>query len=1192
MKKAIILFFSLLPYYIFAQSADQNYIKTTVFKTPIVLSQDINTGLDFLPVVSDELKNISISYFDGLGRPIQQVAYKQSNSGYDIVTPIQYDSFGRKTKNYLPYTIALTPSMDYRTNALSELNAMYNTAYYENTTNPFSESQLELSPLDRLVKQSAPGNVINWAMGSNHEIRFDYQTNTALDGVKLYTANAVWSLSEGLFTISLINSSGTLNYLPNQLNKTVTKDENWTFGRDNTTEEFKNKEGKVVLKRTYNLDVAHDTYYIYDQYGNLTYVLPPLVNTSATITAAILDGLCYQHKYDTRNRLVEKKLPGKQWEFIVYDKLDRVVATGPVFSPFTSPTKPGWMITKYDAFNRTVYTGWVQMSIINSTERKNLQTIRDAATSNFNETKIATTTDTTIGGIAFRYTNVAIPTTNFHVLSVNYYDDYNFPGVAAIPTTVETQTVFYNLTVKPKGLQTGSYVRVPETDILNKAVVTSTFYDSKARAIRTYSVNYLGGYTQIDTKFDFIGKVIYSITTHKRITSATLLKVKEAFTYSSQDRLITHTHQINDGTIQLLSKNEYDEMGQLILKSVGGTDVSGINALQKVDYTYNIRGWLKGINNTSNLTKGSDPLDLFAFKISYNNVDNIGSPLEDIGFYSIPLYNGNISETQWRTATDNILRKYSYEYDTLNRLTNSVYQLPLNAYPIIQSYDERIVYDKNGNINNLFRNGNAEAILPPIKIDDLTYNYDVNSNKLIKVTDNPTTAISGFIDGANLPIEYTYDANGNMITDVNKGITSITYNHLNLPIKINFGSTNFIQYLYDGYGIKLAKIVTQSSVITTTDYLDGFQYKKVGAAAVTLDFFAHNEGYADNNFNYVFQFKDHLGNLRLSYGDLNNNGLITNSEILEENNFYPFGLKHNGYNNNINSINSALNYKFGGNEFQDELGLNVYDYDNRIYDQAIGRFWQMDPLAEQGRRWSPYNYCFDNPIYFQDPDGMWPWPTWNQIKSFASGVSSGAIGYAKNALNTISNAPSRLAQGYSSPKEALKLAVESHPINMVVGQFENTINGVKSLVKGDYKEAGKAYGNQLAAGITILATDGLVKSIPKGTGKATVTENASPQAPVTNEIYSRPNNATIPAQRASVQGETCVNCGGTSEPMVADHKTPLVQEHYQTGTINTENMRSVDAVQPQCTTCSAKQGAEMSKYSKEMKAIINERTVN
>jgi RHS repeat-associated protein len=291
-------------------------------------------------------------------------------------------------------------------------------------------------------------------------------------------------------------------------------------------------------------------------------------------------------------------------------------------------------------------------------------------------------------------------------------------------------------------------------------------------------------------------------------------------------------------------------------------------------------------------------------------------------------------------------------------------------------------------------------------------------------------------------------------------------------------------------------------------------------------------------------------------------------------------------------------YKFGGNELQDELGLNVYDYDNRVYDQALGRFWQMDPKGELGRRWSSYNYCFDNPVYFQDPDGMWPWPTWSQVKSFASGVGTGvknfipsAVQHAKSEVRGLANAYKNIA---SNPKETLKFAAaHSGPAllyNMAKTQIETPASIVSNIANGNYQAAGETYGNHLATGATILATDGAIKGVSKVTGKTTVTTNAPAEAPVTNEIYSRPNNATTPAQRASVQGETCVDCGGTSEPMVADHKTPLVQEHYETGTINTEAMRSVDAVQPQCTTCSAKQGAEMSKYSKDMKKIIKSRT--
>jgi len=118
-------------------------------------------------------------------------------------------------------------------------------------------------------------------------------------------------------------------------------------------------------------------------------------------------------------------------------------------------------------------------------------------------------------------------------------------------------------------------------------------------------------------------------------------------------------------------------------------------------------------------------------------------------------------------------------------------------------------------------------------------------------------------------------------------------------------------------------------------------------------------------------YGDHLGNIRLSYQDKNNDGTITAStEIVEENNYYPFGLKHKGYNATINGRHHK--YMFGGKEQQDELGLNWYDITARNYDPALGRWMNLDPLAEKMRRHSPYNFAFDNPIFFIDPDGMAP----------------------------------------------------------------------------------------------------------------------------------------------------------------------------------------------------------------------------
>ncbi len=136
--------------------------------------------------------------------------------------------------------------------------------------------------------------------------------------------------------------------------------------------------------------------------------------------------------------------------------------------------------------------------------------------------------------------------------------------------------------------------------------------------------------------------------------------------------------------------------------------------------------------------------------------------------------------------------------------------------------------------------------------------------------------------------------------------------------------------------------------------------------------------------NFQLNYKDHLGNNRLSY-TLDSH--TDQAKILEENHYYPFDLKHGSYNNTKKEVKykeelaekkevkqvmpeqMKFKYKYNGKELQDELGLNVYDYGARVYDPAVPRFWQVDPLAEKYGFQSVYVYADDNPVRFMDIDG-------------------------------------------------------------------------------------------------------------------------------------------------------------------------------------------------------------------------------
>lgn len=920
---------------------------------------------------------IEVTYFDGLGRPKQVVQNKMSTSGKDLITHIEYDSVSRQAREYLPYP-STASDLSYDGTASSNVLTYYSSSSttnpnlfpQETTSNPYSEKLFENTMLNRILKQGAPGSTwqVDGSSDSDHTIKIAYMANDD-NVVRKLKAVATWNSSTKIYDITFVTSG---YYAKNLLYKTVTKNENWTSGLTNTIEEYKDKEGNIVLKKVFNGKTSLETYYVYDQYGNLTYVLPPACNGTNTY----IDNLGYQYKYDGYNRIAEKKIPGKQWEFTVYDPMGRAILTGPAINPFggsaATATEVGWLMNIYDAFGRVAITGWYTAAF-SSTNRQSTQSTLGASVIT------AVRGSGTIDGVSVGYNNITNLPAGFKLLTVNYYDDYTWPNAPSVPTQIESQ----NIRTKAKGLLTGSWIRVLNSPSPAAAQLSYILYDRRGRAVRSYTGNYLGGYTQVDTKLDFDAKRTYTITKHKRLSSDTEISVRENFTYDAQDRLKSQTHSINAATAQPLKNNTYNELGQLIKKGVGSYTpfASFPQAMQSIDYKYNIRGWLTNINDINSL--GSD---LFAFKIAYNTVtDNANGELG-----SLPaLYNGNISETYWRSSNDNTIRKYSYEYDGLNRLLNAYYQKPGTSVPYTGSYDEYAQYDKNGNITRMIRNGAVDDPTTQITIDNLVYTYPANSNQFTKIEDG-SGSIQGFKDtGVIGGIEYTYDANGNMLRDYNKGITTdIKYNHLNLPTEINIGS-NKIVYIYDAAGRKLKKTVTENGNTVYIDYLDGFQYK-----GGVLQFFPTAEGYVDNTvnssgvnvYNYIYQYKDHLGNVRVSFtAQAGKNGAQVVA-IKEQSHYYPFGLKHQNYNVDYLEYQEiegeielyppisptgklANNYKYNSKEFQDELGLNFYDYGARNYDPILGRWINIDPLAENNYSLTPFNYCVNNPNIYIDPDG-------------------------------------------------------------------------------------------------------------------------------------------------------------------------------------------------------------------------------
>ena len=500
-----------------------------------------------------------------------------------------------------------------------------------------------------------------------------------------------------------------------------------------------------------------------------------------------------------------------------------------------------------------------------------------------------------------------------------------------------------------KGQLTGNWT-ARLTSQLAGSTYSVMYYDDRYRVIQRKGNNSLNGMEAVYTSYNFEGSPVKEKRIHSVPGQDIITEVRN-HTYDLANRLLQTTYQLNDDAPVILVDNVYDEIGRLKTEKRTG------HSKLRTDYTYNLRSWTKGINGP-----------LFHQTLTYQeSIDG-----------TTPCYNGNISSMIWKSGGSAATNEmgYRFTYDGLSRMKDAIYG-ETNTLSINQNrFSEQITgYDKMGNILSLLRYGQTSATGYGL-VDNLSLVY--NGNQLQSVDDHAPNSVYGngmeFKDNANQPVEYGYDKNGNLTKDLNKNISNIRYNLINLPSQITFGDGNTIDYEYGSDGRKLRTVHQTGNTILTTDYCGNAIYEN-GSLKLLLT----ETGYVsfpDKKFH--FYLKDHQGNVRVVADK--------DGKLEETNDYYPFG-------GTFTTSTSVQPYKYNGKELDRVSGLNLYDYGARYYDATIGRWCMVDSLSEKYYSFNSYNYCGNNPARYVDPDGNgWneAWPFLKSSLSFSFSIGGQA----------------------------------------------------------------------------------------------------------------------------------------------------------------------------------------------------------
>jgi RHS repeat-associated protein len=962
--------------------------------------------------------NITIQYLDGAGRSLEMVAYKASPNAKSIISGATgYDVYGRAIRNYLPI------ESDFGDGRFVDTTSVHNKAkifYGDNIC--YSQVIYENSPLSRPLKSYGSGTAFR---ATNKYSETKYETIDTESGLKRITALIGqnkgfienYTTNQLLKKISLDERGSAVIEYSDKSGNVIRRDVQSTDSEYLTTAyvfDDANRLRYVLPPNAYNAvknqseftetdPVFNEMIYAYHYDGrNRAYE----AHTPGTGWSRVV--------YNRLNQPVltqdDDEANTNTWNYVQTDGQGRTVRTGQIQIADSPATLQGY----FDNYKTA-----------NSVEAKHFEE-RSTAGGN-----VAQYTNRSFPPqLQSLITEQSIKTTTYYDnydwrnginASTGLPSDYDFQS-----NTLNTVTA-YSKTNSAVGLNTGGFIK----DDLNGNLFmpSASYYDDKNRSIQSISFTHLLARDQIDTKYNFNGEVAKSKVTYRQYNKADITKTT-SHTYDHMSRpksLMYGLSLYNSGTEFPMNFFNYDPLGRMKTKyiqptaqQIGSTEQTGlwsvgttwqggstpnlqtlaiINpshtvnipndasvqasslmnngtlvmgtgsvltlgsmatvnrvALQTIDYTYNIRNQLRGINLDASGNMQTNPEKLFSYKLDYHEDDRY--------------YDGNISKQSWKSYSSvggngADTRTYTYTYDRSNRVNNASFTGKGNeAYGV-----SNISYDIMGNLQTMDRLGKIGANSWG-EIDKLAYTYINSGNKLQQVDDTGQNATAGGFINGNSGVDHSYTNAGKITSDLNKGISLIEYNFLDLVKKQTF-SDKTVEYGYSSTGQRRMRKVTKNGVSNYTFYNGEIIYTSPddniqNAAIVEVQ---NAEGrFVDGKFTYGYT--DQVGNLRLSYRDsvLATGGLT--SIVVQENAYDVWGNELDGLSFNLGQKD---NYLISGKELDSESGNTLLDW--RDYDPTTGRMKNPDPMGSEGGQisLSPYQYGWNNPVVLNDPSGKCPW---------------------------------------------------------------------------------------------------------------------------------------------------------------------------------------------------------------------------